>query len=680
MPGATVTVRGTGRTVQSDGRGSLEIRGLEPGPAILEVEALGYEPAVARVQVENGRRAWVEITLVPRAVPVPGVVARGTPGQGRGPGGVVVLDREAIRRTGGGSLGEVLEGLPGVTVRSRGPGGPETVSIRGSGSDGVLVLVDGAPLNDPVTGEADLSSVQAGSLEEVKVLPGARSARFGPRAEGGVVVVRSRGPREETGASIHGGSLGLVRGTGDLGIGVGSLQVGGGADLRSRDGGFSYQRPLEVGGGTDERGNADLTQTTVRLGARGRLGGGGFDLRLSRESLDRGLPGEAFAPSDSARQALERYRGAVSWGADGERGSVRLSGYGVWQSLESRDPAPPRGRPYADRSEVAGLGFRGEATRPLEGTPLSLVGLGVDVDHQEVRADALEGEGPTSHTDGGLWLRGEVGAGPDRWDARLAATVRIDRDDRAGRWRPTHDVTVSMEPGLLTLHASHRSAFSPPTLGDQFFREGVGVRPNPELRAERVPGEVEVGVSGQGSPGPLRLAGAVTAYRGDVRDMIVWAPDFRFVWSPRNVDVKRGGGEVWLRLFEPASGTSLSASISRDRVVYDRPGRDTVQVRYRPRHGADLRLGWEGDRTRLTLGARYLGTRYPVPAPVNGLSPFWTVDLAAEHSWRWSDWAVGVDLRVDRLLDRKDSFIFAFPEPGRTIEVGVRLEPTGGSS
>ncbi|HSR40813.1 MAG TPA: carboxypeptidase regulatory-like domain-containing protein, partial [Longimicrobiales bacterium] len=55
VSGATVTVRESGRTVESDGRGRFEIRGLEPGPAVLEVSALGYEPGLARVDVENGR-------------------------------------------------------------------------------------------------------------------------------------------------------------------------------------------------------------------------------------------------------------------------------------------------------------------------------------------------------------------------------------------------------------------------------------------------------------------------------------------------------------------------------------------------------------------------------------------------------------------------------------------------
>jgi hypothetical protein len=40
-----------------------------------------------------------------------------------------------------------------------------------------------------------------------------------------------------------------------------------------------------------------------------------------------------------------------------------------------------------------------------------------------------------------------------------------------------------------------------------------------------------------------------------MEDMIVWTPDFRFVWSPRNVDVRRRGAEVRARLRVPSVGS-----------------------------------------------------------------------------------------------------------------------------
>src|SRR5690606_39532767 len=87
-------------------------------------------------------------------------------------------------------------------------GGPETVSIRGSSAGAVLVLLDGVAINDPVTGEADLSGVRASAIESVTVLPGARSSRYGPRAEAGVILIETRQPDGERKLSTAVGSLG----------------------------------------------------------------------------------------------------------------------------------------------------------------------------------------------------------------------------------------------------------------------------------------------------------------------------------------------------------------------------------------------------------------------------------------------------------------------------------------
>jgi len=678
VPGATVVVRGGSVEAEADGRGSFHLRGLEPGTVVLEVSALGYERETVEAEVENGRRRRISVTLAPRALPVAGVEARGTRRERGRPGDRgFVLDGDRIRASGASTLGELLEGVPGVTVRSRGPGAAGEISVRGSGADAVLVLVDGVRLNDPVTGEADLSTVSAAGLEEVRVLLGARSVRYGPRAQGGVVVARTAGPAERPGASVGTGSLGLVRGDVEGSTEVGDLRIGAAFEGRARDGAFTFERPGELGGGSDQRTNADLSRFSGRLGLEGGLGEGRLDARLNVERTDRGLPGKSFAPSPAARQRVERIRGNLVWEGGEDGRSLFLSANGFAHQDRSRDPDPPLGPAFDAETDLRGGGVRAEASTALPALPLREVGGGIEVDHLRVRSDGLGARAPDARTDLGFWLRSGVGGGGRLGGLRLDLAGRLDRAGPTAEWHPSHSATLSAEPGPLRVHLAHRSSFSPPSLGDQFFREGVGVRPNPGLRAERVPGEVELGLSGAGALGPLRVGGGGNLHRSDVRDMIVWAPDFRFVWSPRNVDVKRRGAEGWLELRHPTSGLSLEGSVTRVRVFHDREGPETIPVRYRPRTTADLRLGWDGRGRGFSLAARYTGIRYPVPARINGLPGFWELDLTLRHAWRWSRWNVEAEARIDRLLDRKNSFIFAFPEPGRTVELGLRISHEG---
>ncbi|MEX0980336.1 MAG: TonB-dependent receptor, partial [Gemmatimonadota bacterium] len=200
----------------------------------------------------------------------------------------------------------------------------------------------------------------------------------------------------------------------------------------------------------------------------------------------------------------------------------------------------------------------------------------------------------------------------------------------------------------------------------------------PDLRAERIPSEWELGMTGVMSGSRATLTFGGEAYRGDVRDMIVWAPDFRFVWSPRNVDVERSGVEGRAELRLPREGVHLSGSYSLARVTYGRSGARAggtsgVQLAYRPRHSASLAAGWEGSQWRGELTGRYTGLRYPVPAAVNAMDPFWSFGASLVHSWSWPGWTMRTVVRADRLLDRRDSHIFGFPEPGRTFSVELRV-------
>jgi vitamin B12 transporter len=249
-------------------------------------------------------------------------------------------------------------------------------------------------------------------------------------------------------------------------------------------------------------------------------------------------------------------------------------------------------------------------------------------------------------------------------------TGRLDRLRNGRGVHGTHDVTLRSDlPAGVQMSLAHRSSFRPPSMGDQFFQEGVGVRANPDLRAERVPSEFEAAISVTKAAWSVSAA----AYHGDVRDLIVWLPDFRFVWSPTNTNVRRSGLNVSAELTVPGSGLSLGASYDLARITYDRDGGDDVQVAYRPRHSARVETRWRHSRWTTALVGRYIGVRYPVPNAVNGLPGFWATELRVSHDWNVGDWRLRAGIDVDRLLDETASLIYAFPDPGRTVRFSLEL-------
>jgi iron complex outermembrane receptor protein len=541
--------------------------------------------------------------------------------------------------------------------------------------DAVLVLVDGVPLNDPVTGEADLSLVDASAIAAITVIPGAQSARWGPRAAAGVIRIETR-----TSASAD---RRLALGAGSFGAWDAALAWGAsgtpswnaGLSARAQDGSYDYTLPGEIGGGSRRRENADVKSLETHAGVGLRLLDGTLDVRTGYDELERGLPGRAFAPSRQARQQSERLRGALTWQRASSASTLSALFAASHQWFTNSDPEPPFGLPYADTTRATYLELRMDAQRALIGDVIA--GAGIELRDQHVAGTVLDPNAPSTQLDAGVFVHGALPVARIGGEhLGVAAQARLDRDPTAGGVVPSHSLTLSWTGHYLGLHVAHRSSYSPPTPGDRFFRDAVGIESNPNLAAERVPAEVELGASARTGLAGWAAQLRTTAYRGHVEGMILWAPDYRFVWSPYNQDAKRVGAEASLEVLSPRRVARIAATWTYVRATYDRGvDDDHVQIAYRPRRFAVIDAALTLGTSRLVATTRYTGLRTTAPSTLNTLPAFWTLDLGITHERAIAGWSVGFDLRVDRVFDEDDSLIFGFPEPGRSLRFGVRIAP-----
>lgn len=105
------------------------------------------------------------------------------------------------------SVGEVLRELPTVHVRTNSRGESE-ISVRGSESRQVAVLVDGVPLTLGWDARTDVSVLPATAPQQITLIRGLSSILYGPNVLGGIVdmqVAESRIPREVTSVSVSAG-------------------------------------------------------------------------------------------------------------------------------------------------------------------------------------------------------------------------------------------------------------------------------------------------------------------------------------------------------------------------------------------------------------------------------------------------------------------------------------------
>jgi iron complex outermembrane receptor protein len=110
---------------------------------------------------------------------------------------VLVIDREAIERSGLPSIGDLLQTLTthGAALNTRvnnGGNGQERLDLRNLGENRSLVLLNGRRLSTTRDGAVDLSAIPSAIIERVEVLRDGASAVYGSDAIAGVVNLHTR--------------------------------------------------------------------------------------------------------------------------------------------------------------------------------------------------------------------------------------------------------------------------------------------------------------------------------------------------------------------------------------------------------------------------------------------------------------------------------------------------------
>lgn len=109
---------------------------------------------------------------------------------------------------------DALRLAQGLTVFSNGgPGTNATARIRGANAAHTLVLIDGAIVNSPTSGDFNFANLTAENIEQIEILRGAQSMLYGSDAMGGVInIITKKGKGPLTGSAfLEYGSFATLR-------------------------------------------------------------------------------------------------------------------------------------------------------------------------------------------------------------------------------------------------------------------------------------------------------------------------------------------------------------------------------------------------------------------------------------------------------------------------------------
>jgi vitamin B12 transporter len=438
----------------------------------------GLGPAFGVASLAWGQSSSAPEVLAPVTVPLPPAPPSPESPSVRDPTGQTSVVDLSGRRGEVLSTGALLSEVPGALVNSSGGlGQSESISLRGAASTGVLVLLDGIPLNG-ASDITDLSLVPLSILERAEVLRGSASARYGPLATGGVVnlVTRSASDTPAAFADASGGSFGSFRASvGETGpaLGGNGLFV---LHWAHSVGDFTYLYDPLLGE------SPSTGESLVRTNNQSTSGGGllkqawdvsGWTLQglLEGEVLARGLAGTEDNPTPNAEQSSTRVLASVQ----GEH--TFSNGLGLLLRLDARrttDDFTGAGFGPGQYNRLFQLGSTGDVSIALGPHALDATAtLGV------ASVSAVAGS-PT-------WALSSL-ALQDEWlllagRMSLVPAVRVDQTGPFAAVSPKLGASLTLPLGF-SLRANVGYGFRPPSFSELYLPTGtLGVNPN--LQPER---------------------------------------------------------------------------------------------------------------------------------------------------------------------------------------------------
>ncbi|EKD33771.1 MAG: hypothetical protein ACD_75C02600G0004, partial [uncultured bacterium] len=530
------------------------------------------------------------------------------------------------------------------------------ISIRGSGrSGGVLVLLNGRPLNANQYGSQDLNAIPVDSIQSVSVFKPPVPVWLGPGGSDGAINIVTRSgetmkDKEKTSstAKVGGGSYGFAEGS------------------------LSHQMPLSGGNALmsattthrdGSRLNSDRTDDGLAMNwNRKASDGSSYEVGGRYYRAEFGSPGPTDNLTPDARQDYQKvsvdtkYKRII-----GETGTLAATLYGDSISLEDQSQSGSTST-LEDRK----VGFKADTTWSEEAGAWDL------------RVGALSEWDEFDHT---------VAGGHHRF--RNGVNGQYDR--RFGDFTPTiglrgdHTDDFGFTPGLLAgigwgvskeclVKVKGGYTVNVPTF-EQLYQTTHGSidqsRGNPDLNEERVR-SYDLGVEYTFAKDRLLQ---MTVFRADTADLITARRGADLIYQPTNLDsaVRQGveitGKYVWATGLGSETSLTLQESENKD-TGKELPYTPAIKVK------ETLSYALAGLKTRFEGIIRYEGSRYSQMEnlPAQKLDDYAVVGAKVTQPFLLAGMATDGYLKVDNLFNTAYESHFGYPADGIVVAAGIQMK------
>ncbi len=557
------------------------------------------------------------------------------------------FNREQIEQLQAASVLDVLQQVAGISIVQQGTAAHQnSVFIRGSNSNHVLVLVNGVRVGSATLGTKDLASIPVALIERIEIVRGPRAALWGADAMGGVIQLFTRS---------------LTSNSHEVSA---QLSSHNGKQLTFATGLGNEQHSYTLAGVVESNNGYDVVKPRPNSWTVNQPDADGFvrrSLSLNGQSqFNDMLTVETMAQVDQGTVEIDN-----AWGGD--------------ETSYNNHLLQLRGLLLLDNQTITISGSSIKDSNEDNAKALGLAPQNSVFSTQRQQLSAASEHNISADTQitwGFDWYREKVNATTDYTitqrhntaifvtarqqleQLKLEAALRRDAISHVDT-KITYQLAAGYELNPQWLVAlNHGSAFKAPTFNDLYYPYSG----NPDLKPETA---INTELLTRYSQPHYQLEVAV--FRTHYDNLIIWEPDSSGMWTPLNASPLVKGAETTLTA--QWQNTQHRLTLSHIDAENDQ---NQQQLLRRPYFAATYQLNAQFDALTLGVNINLNGGRYDIEASQRKrLGAYTLVDLTAEYQLNP---ATIIQAKVSNALDKRYETAVEYPADDRGFQLGLRYQ------